>query len=53
MEELENLEKNWLCLSHLREKSTGFHKIQMKNILMTLWIWDTKIVFICLQLNIY
>ena len=47
VEELGNLEKNWLCLSHLREKSTGFHMIQMKNILMKLWIWDTEIVFIC------
>ena len=27
--------------------------IQKKNILMKLWIWDTEIVFICLQVNIY
>ena len=26
----ENLEKNWQCLSHLREKSTDFHLIQTK-----------------------
>ena len=35
---LDNLEKNWLCLSHLREKNTGFHMIQMKNILKKSWI---------------
>ena len=38
VEELENLEKNWLHLSHFREKSTGFHMIQMKKTLMKLWI---------------
>ena len=30
VKELENLEKNWQCLCPLREKSTGFHMIQMK-----------------------
>ena len=35
------------------KKNTGFHMIQMKKFLMKMWIWDTEIVFICLQLNIY
>ena len=47
------MEKNWLCLSHLREKSKSIHMIQMKNLLMKLWIWDTEIVFICSQVNIH
>ena len=41
---LGDLEKNWLCLSHLREQSTGFHMIQLKNLSMKFWIWDTEIV---------
>ena len=46
---IRELRKNWQCLSHLREKSTGFHMIQMTKILTKLWIWDTVTVFICLQ----
>ena len=51
--ELENLEKISLCLSHLRENSTCFHMIQLKKLLMKLWIKDTEIVFIYLQEKIY
>ena len=36
-----------------RKKNTDFHMIQIKMILMKLWIWDTELVFICLHLNIY
>ena len=39
--EIKNLENNWLGLSHLRKKSTGFLMIETKNILTILWIWFT------------
>ena len=38
--------------SHSRKKY-GFSYDSNEKILMKLWIWDTEIVFICLQVNFY
>ena len=53
VKDMENLEKNWLCLCHFWEKSTVFHMIQVKNRFMKLRILDKEIVFLGLQVNIY
>ena len=45
----EKFEMKSLCLNHHREKSTGFHIIQMKFVFMNSWIWDMHRVFSCLK----